>query len=254
VTNAALDAVRRPEGMKQKNSQFRAVPPGSAMRSASDNQRDSETLRYEVENLTGLTNLLEQEWGALDVALKNASIESFAIRCRSLLFFLYGHLGKLGMDGDEDKLTIRHSDVIGIDFHPGWANECQSSPIWALKVKRDADKQIAHITVARRDLNQTGTGVVNKWEFSSITDDLCRELEKYFKHAPKDNFSAYAMNVMQSCVEARLAPVRTCLLQVGKIADTARSLSSSSGIILTACTTPAPESMVHVFSSGGLTS
>ncbi len=180
------------------------VRPDIRMRlrpSQGDLRSDSKTLRYEVETLFG--SVVEHSHHDLDehVVVRNACIESFAIHCRGLIYFFYGHLDEIeGCQRIERLSRLRNNDVIACDFEKSWPQHCPAPTLVLVEAKWQADKHIAHITTERREVNQPGSAVRSTWDLLQVASAICNCLESFLAVTCAENFDADALARIRSAV------------------------------------------------------
>ncbi len=170
-------------------------------RSAEDLRADSATLRYEIETFVDLALEFDPEWESSPPTRNNAYVESFALRCRSLIFFLFGHSGKITSPTDSENLNVRPDDVLARDFDEHWESRLPSPADWVFDVKRRADKEVAHITVARRGLNQPDTGRVSRWDITRVAIELCGIAKTFLTGAPPEHFADGELSRMLTAID-----------------------------------------------------
>jgi hypothetical protein len=150
---------------------------------------DSKTLRYEIDMLLGAAAMYTPN--TTNVALKvknNAAIESFALHCRSLIFFFYAHQRTISDGSNSESFCVRPNDVLAVDFDPGWTSRCPTVTSVLVSAKRQADKHIAHITTERRDVNQSGSAKRSVWNFQNVTSDIVEVAQVFLRAAPSHHF------------------------------------------------------------------
>jgi hypothetical protein len=166
-------------------------------RSPSDLRRDSRTVCYELDNLIAIARQYSPDYAETDRIRNNAYIESFAIHCRALIFFLYGHQGQVAANGRTEGFSLpRDTDVLAWDFHQLWEIECPEPDAVLVDSKQKADKYVAHITTLRRDVNQPGSEKSSVWRLSEATSAICKVMECFIDAVPPDNFDAEAMRII----------------------------------------------------------
>lgn len=180
--------------------QRRSTPISPAQRSQVEIRADSKTLRYEVVNLVALAKEYDPRWRHTAPTRNNAYIESLALRFRTLIDFLFGHLDQPNSNGKLDPPRVYDSDVIAIDFHPTWS-PCSVRPQWAIDAKQRAGKEIAHITEERRDLNQPGSNKPPaEWKIADIAVELCKVMKDFLRSTPSAHFASGELDLMINAV------------------------------------------------------
>jgi hypothetical protein len=167
---------------------------------------DSETLHYEFDMLVHLA----RGFSALDNKdrlSRNAYLESFAVHCRALIFFLFGHDPLMTANGQLENFSgVQDSDVMAFDFHPGWPANCpQPAPV-ILDSKRQADKHVAHMTTDRRTRNQPGSLTTSEWDLEAVTSAICSVFDCFLRTAPAANFDPTKLREMEALVSEWTSP------------------------------------------------
>ncbi len=143
-------------------------------RPQSELHSDSKTVRYELEMLIGVADGFSDPHVQADVVVRNAFVESFAVHCRALILFLFGHLDEITANANTVGFArARSTDVLAFDFHRKWDQSYQPPTAIMVDAKVQADKHVAHITIDRRELNQTGSPKESVWDLRKITTELC---------------------------------------------------------------------------------
>ncbi len=164
-------------------------------RTQAELQTDSRTLLYELEMLCGTAAQLASLDRNLQRIAYNSTVESFAVHCRALVAFFF------------DPTTIHDTDVIAADF---FANPDQ----WLLAHKIDdffrtvrvqANKQIAHITTERRNLNAAG-GKDGVWQVSDTVQAICKLMADFLATAPDQNMDRDAKRKLHEFVRQITQP------------------------------------------------
>jgi hypothetical protein len=134
---------------------------------------------YELEQLHGLVERLlqirkhddahgDRDLDHLDMATRNAQVESFAIHVRSLIDFLY----------DVKRFD---TDAIASDFVPdGWSPP--EKPASLDPVKSRVGQEIAHLSYTRIGLNE----INRQWPYLQIWNDLGIPLRAFARSASPD--------------------------------------------------------------------
>jgi hypothetical protein len=183
---------------------LRIDPTKRVPRLQSDLQSDSKTLRYELENLVGMAQEYSPLWGKTDPIRNNAYIEAFAVHCRALIFFLYGHLDEITANGKTERFShnVRDNDVFAYDFHQSWGLNYPPPSEVMLDAKWQADKHVAHITTERREVNQPGSPKQSVWRLRDAASAICDVVACFLKKAPTQNFGAAELLQMNNSIAA----------------------------------------------------
>ena len=153
-------------------------------------REDSETLAYEFRNLRRAAQLCLTAQAAHDDDLQNVCVESFAIHFRALLDFFTAHRGgKGGADG---------TDVIAADFVRNW--DISIVPAIMTDARKPANKQVAHITTARRGLNQRGSGKVHEWQIDALLRETAKVMGEFLRQVPAANMDPDALFELRALV------------------------------------------------------
>jgi hypothetical protein len=160
-------------------------------RQPSELRDDSKTLRYELEMLIRLARGYPSPDIQNNRISRNAYIESFAVHCRALIFFLFGHEESMTVNSQTERFGgLRPDDVIAFDFHPGWLRDCPQPTAVMLEAKQQADKHVAHVTTDRRNLNQPGKKK-SEWDLEAVTSQICREFDIFLTKAGTANATSF---------------------------------------------------------------
>ncbi len=179
----------------------RIDPTKRPPRSQSELQSDSKTLRYELENLVGIAQQFFPQWVDTDPIRNNAYIEAFAVHCRALIFFLYGHLEGITALGKPERFSaLRKNDVIAYDFYPSWEKNCPPPSDILVEAKWQADKHVAHITEERREVNQPGSSKQSIWKLGDAASALCTVVAHFLSKAPSENFDSDELVRMKNAI------------------------------------------------------
>lgn len=183
---------------------LRIDPMKRPPRLQSDLQSDSKTLRYELENLICMAQEYSPSWENDEPTRNNAYVEAFALHCRALIFFLYGHLDEIAANGKTERFspTVRDNDVFAYDFHRSWDQECPPPSEVMVEAKWQADKHVAHITTERREVNQPGSSKQSVWRLKDAVSAICDVVACFLKKAPTQNFDADALLWMNDSIAA----------------------------------------------------
>jgi hypothetical protein len=177
-------------------------------------QSDSKTLHYDLDQLIGLAQRFESPDIQSDRIRSNAFIESFAVRCRALILFLFGHWKKVIVNGETVGFSLRENDILAFDYHRGWDQDCPKFTEVMARAKYQADKHVAHVTIERRDLNQPGSSKESIWDLREATSAVCSALAYFITKAPPGNFDATVLREMKDLIDrwTALTNVQTALL------------------------------------------
>jgi hypothetical protein len=146
---------------------------------------DSKTLKYEFEHLFGTATFLSIADSPYPPIVKNALVESFAIHCRAVVFFFFGH------DAANDAGKWCKTDVVAADFFDTdaeWSKYCPKMAQVLKDAKPKADKEVAHITIQRREVNQDG-GKQSWWLVGEIVVELRKVFAAFLNAAPERFFA-----------------------------------------------------------------
>lgn len=146
------------------------------LRTQSELHADSRTLLYEFDMLCGTAVQLAGLDHTRQRIAYNSTIESFAVHCRALVAFFF------------DPTTANNTDVIAADFFtvPDQWLRAHNIDGYFLAVRVQANKQIAHITTERRNLN-TSAGKDGLWQISDIVQAVCKLMADFLANAPDQN-------------------------------------------------------------------
>src|SRR6266851_5507250 len=135
-------------------------------RSIADLRADSGTVRYELDMLLETAKRYSDADAKHDIVGTNTAVESFALHCRALILFLFGHLEGLKAKGEDDQKFNREWDthIFAWDYYHSWQYDCPPPSDKMYRAKKQADKHIDHITTERRGINQKGTGLRSVWD------------------------------------------------------------------------------------------
>lgn len=154
-------------------------------RSQAELWSDSKTVRYELDMLLSNADAYAQIAETSAVVLKNALVESFAVHCRAMIFFLFGHLDGIAANGvSEGFAKPRSTDVLAVDFCYGWSSTCPAPSEVLVRAKRQADKHVAHITTDRREVNQPGSGIESVWRIGEVAAEIAKVMDSFLRTAP----------------------------------------------------------------------
>jgi hypothetical protein len=172
--------------------------PGTAL----ELQSDSKTLLYEFQLFCGTAAQLSLTPSPYNTTVQNALVESFAIHCRALIAFFFAH------DKDNEAGNVLPTDVLAAYFFPDdapWANFCPRIIAQMKNAKRQADKEIAHITTDRRDVNQPG-GKESRWAISDIHAELRTVMKAFLHNAPETLFASGVRAYLNTLAESGEPP------------------------------------------------
>ena len=156
----------------------------STLRTPHDLQVESKTLWYEFSQLCEIANRLRSGQVMEDLPVHNALVESFAIHCRAIGCFFFAH--------DRDFPDPRSGDLVAEHFVPGWATCCPAPSETIIRAKQACDKQVAHITGMRRDLNFV-PGHEHSWRVADVELELRGILNRFLECARPEQFDPTAL-------------------------------------------------------------
>jgi hypothetical protein len=167
-------------------------------------QADSATVRYELDMLLDAAQRYQEADAQRDAVGKNMAVESFAVHCRGLILFLFGHVEGLEAAGQNPERFSgdRDTDIFAWDYHLGWRYDCPEPSEVLYHAKKRADKHVAHLTTDRRGVNQVGTGVESVWQLQATLEELATAFARFLHSAPAGNFDPAELRKMKT----RLAP------------------------------------------------
>lgn len=173
-------------------------------RSQDDLRSDSKTVRYELEMLLAVVESYANVNLSSQVVLKNALIESFALHCRAMIFFLFGHLNTMVAGDDNEKFgSLQPTDVLAYDFYPEWPNFPSPTKV-LLRAKRQADKYVAHITIERREVNQPGSRDESVWLLGEIATEIAKVMDTFLRKVPASVIEVSELDRMNSLTSSWL--------------------------------------------------
>jgi hypothetical protein len=178
-------------------------------RSINDLRADSATVRYELEMLLDTAQRYGKALADGDRVGQNMAVESFAVHCRAMILFLFGHLEGLQAAGETDQrfAGARPNDVFAWDYFPGWQFDCSGPTDEMYHAKKRADKHVAHIVTERRGVNQPGTGVESIWDMQAAVNEIGRAMALFVSRAPAINFDADELRKMNDRLRPWLSGV-----------------------------------------------
>lgn len=148
-------------------------------------QQDSLTVLYEFDALCRTAMNLRREEVTKDRVLSNAHVESFGIHCRAMTCFLFGHDPRL-------KLIERQTDLLALhyflDDSTRWTSSCPSLEQLLIEAKVQADKQVAHLTVYRRGVNQS-PHLLAEWRIGDTLISLTSAMSHFVDAVPKSRLA-----------------------------------------------------------------
>jgi hypothetical protein len=126
-----------------------------------------------------------------DIVGMNMAVESFAIHCRTMIQFLFGHMEWIERPGaTKERFSPRPTDLLAHDYYPGWQLDCPPPSQTMGEAKWRADKHVAHLTTDRRGVNQAATGIASEWEMQTAVNELGEVMAQFVAKAPAANFDA----------------------------------------------------------------
>lgn len=173
-------------------------------RSQPELQADSGTVRYELSMLLALPQRYAEAEMLKDAEGMNMAVESFALHCRALILFLYGHWEWIeGPGGQQHHFAkAKPNDIFAWDYCPGWEHSCPVPPQALAEDKWRADKHVAHIVTERRGVNQPGTGIESRWPLGMAVQHIAGAMAHFLSIAPAGNF--YSVELLR--MQAMLSP------------------------------------------------
>ena len=167
-----------------------------------DLQADSKTIAYELRMLLAAASEFAAAENRLSNQCKNALIESFAIHCRALIFFLYGHLDEIECNRVSERLgPLKDTDILATDYASAWGTSFVPPTEELIRSKRRADKHVAHITTDRREVNQPGSTVPpSVWQLDAATRAIAGAFSQFLSLAPATSFWPDALTEMKQLV------------------------------------------------------
>lgn len=173
-------------------------------RSINDLRADSATVRYELDMLLETAQRSSKAMAERDMVGGNMAVESFAVHCRAMILFLFGHLEGLQAAGENDQRfsPAKDNDVFAWDYFPGWRIDCPAPSDEMFHAKRRADKHVAHIVTQRRGVNQPGSTVESVWNLHAAVNEIGLGMALFISRAPAVNFDAEELRLMT----VRLSP------------------------------------------------
>jgi hypothetical protein len=168
------------------------------VRTPEELRTESKTLWYEYHQLCRAASSLRDEQvyssGPNLHAVHNALVESFAIHCRALCCFFFPHHNGFP--------RLQKDDLGAEDYLPNWKSLCPiPAPVLA-EAKSNADKQIAHLTAKRRDLN-FAPGKEHLWAIDNVESELRKLLAVFLQHAPPALFAEEALTGLMTVLPSQ---------------------------------------------------
>lgn len=166
-------------------------------------ESDSKTVRYELEMLLEIAEEYAKCRSSLSRVVNNVFVESFAVHCRALVHFLYGHLDRIEAGAEKETFTCsRDNDVLAYDFDSDWASQYWKPTGVLVESKRQADKHVAHITTNRREVNQPGSGTESIWKIGDAAEAIKAAFREFLKGAA--NLDPEARAIMNKLVNPQM--------------------------------------------------
>ncbi len=188
----------------------------TAIRSIAELHAHSGTVRYELDMLFDTAQRYGEADAKSDTVGKNMAVESFAVHCRALILFLFGHVEGLEAAGYKPEKFggERDTDVYAWDYFAGWQHDCPEPSAELYHAKKRADKHVAHITADRRGVNQPGTGIESVWQLRATMNELAGVFAQFLSRAPGTHFDPQELGKMKARVSpwaagAPMPPVST---------------------------------------------
>jgi hypothetical protein len=124
---------------------------------------EARTISYEFVQLCESAERLRKGVFLADRITLNNTVQGFVTACRNLSCFFFPHTAHFpNLEGD---------DLGAVEYVPDWPARCPAPSLLLQDAKTTANKQVAHMTGERRDLN-AGPGKEHLW----LIDDIEREL------------------------------------------------------------------------------
>lgn len=173
-------------------------------RNQADLRADSATVRYDLDMLFATVLRYVEFNENEDIIGMNMAIESFAIHCRAMIHFLFGHMDWIGRQSAvQERLPIpRPTDLLAHDYHAGWQHVCPPPTPVIGDAKWRADKHVAHLTTDRRGVNQARDGSESVWDMRAVVTELGSAMARFLGSAPPGNFDAEQLRAMESLLAA----------------------------------------------------
>jgi hypothetical protein len=167
-------------------------------RSINDLSAHSATVRYELDMLLETAKRFGKALAEGDRVGQNMAVESFAVHCRAMILFLYGHLEGMQAAGENDQrfTSAKDNDLFAWDYFPGWQFDCPAPSDEMFHAKRRADKHVAHIVTQRRGVNQPGSTVESVWNMNAVVNEIGRCMALFISRAPAANFATEELRLM----------------------------------------------------------
>lgn len=159
-----------------------------ATRSTDELVKESKTLWYDFNQLCGTASKLTAGTFKDDHTVQNSLVESFAIACRKLACFFFPH--------EEGIPDLRGDDLGAKHFVADWPNHAPQPSTLLKDAKKRADRQVAHVTAERRDLNFVEGNTFN-WKIGQLVAELRATLAVFLRHAPAGSLDATALVNLQ---------------------------------------------------------
>ncbi len=174
----------------------------SLQREPGELQAESKTLWYEFSQFFAVAALLRDGTYGNDVSVHNALVESFAIHCRAISCFFFSHCNGF--------TPLRNDDLGAEHYDKDWKtqNHCPAVSSILSAAKESCDKQVAHMTARRRDLN-FDPGNTYLWQVGQIEDELRRVLTTFLRYAANDRFDPKAWAGLQKVTQPQTASPTT---------------------------------------------
>jgi hypothetical protein len=157
-------------------------------RTINELRAESKTLWHDFDHLCETAARLRAGSYCDDRVVHNALVDGFALCCRKLACFFFAHLPGFP--------PIKEDDLAASHYVADW-NRYRPSPSPDLvEAKRNADRQIAHITSDRRNLNFV-PGTEYRWKIDITESELRRTLSLFLQYASAELFDAFALAELQ---------------------------------------------------------
>lgn len=150
---------------------------------------ESKTLWYEFSQLCESADLLRNgTFGGAGVSHNN-TVQGFVSAFRNLACFFYPHL-------QPDFPDLKKDDLGAEEYIPNWPTRCPMPSRVLRDAKEAADKQVMHMTAARRNLNFV-PGNEHYWPVDHIERELLGTLRVFLGAAPPNLVEPAALAKLQ---------------------------------------------------------
>jgi hypothetical protein len=188
-------------------------------RTATELLAESKTLGYEFAQLCESAEHLRQVTHGGTGVTHNNTVQGFVIAFRNIACFLFPHQ-------TSDFPALRKDDLGAVDYIPDWPTRCPVASRLLCDAKKAADRQVAHMTVARRNLNFV-PGNEHFWLFDDIERELLTVLRAFLAAAPRSLLDPTARAGMEALVAPPPSTSSGAITHSGHISVTGVTGSSS---------------------------